>query len=259
MDILITDFTQFYACLEKASYISDDIIIDVTEAGVQINAKNMISRLSIESTSATSTEPCQIVLNDIKLLLVALSNANDSIKDAFADKLSVSVSKSKLLVKTRNSRTSLHQASPDIIQSQSTQISTLPKSIMTFTLNKQAFRKINSSLIYISNVNDARAEFGSFDEIEDKSMIAAKIFAANTPLSNHSVIAIGELNTMSDTPLNYQVTLDFDRITLLAKFVGESATIAALEKPALVVQHTTPMTAESAATTKTTFICSIVK
>lgn len=261
IDITIVDYVALCDCLEKAACISDDVVIAIDKSKLSINSKNTMARLSVESNCVTATDACQIALADIRLFIVALSNANESIKDAFGDKITIQVNPGKLLIKTNNSKTSLHQANVDIIRSQSTPIKDLPKTLLDFTLNKTAFKKINSSLIYISNTTDARVEFGMFDDIQDKSLLGAKIFAANTPLSNYSVIDVGEINS-SDTAIPYAITLDFDRINLLAKFSNNNLVkISALAKPALVITYNAVQneSVNNLSTTNITLICSIVK
>lgn len=262
MNITILDFDALYACLEKASYISEDVIINVTETNLSINIKNMIARLSIDSMCVTADKPCQIALADVKLFMVALTNAHESIKDAFADKIMIQVTPGKLLIRTNNSKTALQQANVDIIKSAATPINMLPASVIDFTIDKPALKKINSSLIFISNVMDARIEFGQFDDIADTSLIGAKIFATNTPLSNYSVIAVGEINVFNDMKLDYPVCLDFERISLLSRFITEPTKLSALTKPALVFTQKIfcpSNTTTSPALINMTFICSIVK
>lgn len=261
MTITIIDYSALYECLEKASYISDDVIIDIDKTKLNINVKNTLAKLSIESMCITADESCKIALADIKLFMVALANANESIRDSFGDKITVTVQPGKLLIKTNNSKTSIHQASLDIVRSHTPAIKDLPPTLLDFNFNSTAFKKINSALIFVSNTSDARVELGVFDDIQDKSLIGAKIFAANTPLSNYSIIDVGEINNIANSPLTYAITLDFDRINLLSKFSGGvSMSMSALEKPALLLNRSTNVNTNNIQSATTiTLICSIVK
>lgn len=254
MTITIHDNQALYKCLQQASYLTDDIIIDIDKTQLQINAKNMIARLSINSACASADAPCKIVLTDIKLLITALSNAISTAKEQFVDAVNIDVTANRLTVKTNNSKTVLQQASIDIIQSAANPLQTLPASAMLFTLDKQSIKKINSSMIFISNTADARIELGQFDDIQDKTLLGAKIFAANTPLSNYSIFDVGQINAIN-SEVSYPIVLDFDRIALLSKFIDADTKIAALEKPALAITttHTDNVSIN------TTILCSIIK
>lgn len=266
MDIKVVDFDILYDCLEKAACVSDDVLLNIDKTGLSINSKNTIARLDIASNCvvAVKENSYQIALADIKLLLIALTNATESIKDRFGDTIQLLVRPGKLLIKTNNSKTSLHQANIDIIKSKSTEIKQLPKSVLDFTLNKNAFKKINSTFAFISNVNDIRVEFGAFaEDIQDKSLIGAKIFAADTPLSNYSVIDVGEINNQSVdfSNFSYPITIDIDRVNLLSKFTNnrfENVKMSALEKPAIIVNFNDNKV-EPMINTKMTLVCSVVK
>ena len=237
--LVINDFDVLYKCLEYASFISDDLIINVDNSKINIDIKNNIARLNIESGSITADNNCDIVLNNIKLFMVAIKNAQASIKDHNLDKIEVNVSKSKLEIKTNNSKTSIHQSNPDIISSKSTKLKSKPKSILDFTFYKDSFKKLNSSFIFIPNVEDVRIELNTGDnlDLQNKNLLGAKIFAHNTPLSNFSIIDVGDVSFIKET-VPYQIILDFDRLSLLSKFSKDSdVTFSALNIPALFVEN----------------------